>query len=66
MPVCQLLSVIRRGDTFLLFENAAEIERVVVADDRGNLCHIVVGAFKQMDSVARCGWKECTASEIWW
>ena len=52
MPACQLLSVIRRGDTFLLFEDPAEIEGVVVTDDRGDLGHIIVCAFQKADSIA--------------
>ena len=49
VPVCQLFPVIRRGDAFLLFENAAEIEGVVVTDDGGNLRHVVVCTFQKTD-----------------
>ena len=51
MPACQLLSVIGGRDTFLLFEDPAEIEGVVVTDDRGYFRYIIIGAFQQTDSV---------------
>ena len=35
----------------MLFENPAEIERVIVANDRGNLCDIIVCAFQKTDRV---------------
>ena len=51
MPACQLLSVIGGRDTFLLFKDPAEIERVIVANDRGNFCDIIVCAFQKTDRV---------------
>lgn len=42
----QLLSVIGRGDTLLFLEDPAEIERIVVANDRGNFRYIIVRALQ--------------------
>ena len=46
-----MLSIVRRGDTFLLFEDAAEIQGVIVADDGGYFCYIIISAFQQADCV---------------
>lgn len=42
MSLRKLLAIVGRGDTLLFFEDAAEIEGVVIADDRGNLRYIVI------------------------
>ena len=46
-----MLSVVGRGDTLLLFEDAAEIQGVIVADDGGYFCYIIISAFQQADRV---------------
>lgn len=43
----QRFSVIRRGDTLLFFENAAEIKGIVIAHNGGNFRHIIIGCFQQ-------------------
>lgn len=44
-------TVLRRGNTFLLLENTAEIKRILITDNSGYFCHIVVRGFQKADSV---------------
>ena len=43
----QEFSVFCRGYAFLLFEQAAEIKRVFVTDDGGDLIDVIVRCFQQ-------------------
>ena len=36
----------------MLFEDPAEIKRVIVTDNGGNLCYVIISAFQKTDSVA--------------
>ena len=49
--VMQKLSVFRGGNTFLLFEQATEIQGVFIAHNGGYLGHIVICCFQQTDSI---------------
>ena len=43
-------TILRRGNTFLLLENTAEIKRILITDNSGYFCHIVVRGFQKTDS----------------
>lgn len=50
-PFSQHFSVVRRGDALLLFEDTAEIERIIISYNGGYFCYIVLCRFQKTDSI---------------